>query len=72
MSVYEASEFWDEHDFSEFDDVKEVEEIRFSLIKKKYIGVDPALYTKIRKKAKTLHTTEDSLINKWLSEKVGT
>lgn len=71
MSVYEASEFWDEHDFSEFDDVEEVKEIRFSLIKKKYIGVNSALYTKIRKKAKTLHTTEDNLINKWLSEKVG-
>jgi len=35
MSIYEASDFWDEHDFGEFDDVKEVEEIKFSLKKKK-------------------------------------
>ncbi len=23
MSIYEASDFWDEHDFGEFDDVRE-------------------------------------------------
>jgi len=44
MSIYEASEFWDEHDFSEFEDVQEVKDIRFSLIKKKYIGVDIDLF----------------------------
>ena len=27
MSIYEASDFWDEHDFGEFDDVQEVDEI---------------------------------------------
>ena len=32
MSIYEASEFWDEHDFGEFVDVKEVKEIKFSLV----------------------------------------
>jgi hypothetical protein len=44
MSIYEASEFWDKHDFSEFEDVQEVKDIRFSLIKKKYIGVDIDLF----------------------------
>jgi len=69
MSIYEASDFWDEHTFSEFDDVQEVKDIRFSLVKKKYIGVDTDLYSKIRKKARKLHMTEDILITEWLREK---
>lgn len=35
ISIYEASDFWDEHDFGEFADVKEVSEIEFSFKKKK-------------------------------------
>jgi hypothetical protein len=31
MSIYEASAFWDEHDFSEFDDVQETKEVKFHL-----------------------------------------
>jgi hypothetical protein len=27
MSIHEASDFWDEHDFTEFDDVDEVKDI---------------------------------------------
>jgi hypothetical protein len=70
MSLYEASDFWDEHDLTEFVDVQEVKDIRFSLRKKKYIGVDLSLYMKIKKKAKKLRSTEDTLINTWLKEKV--
>ena len=33
MSIYEASDFWEEHDFGEFDDVEETYEIQFSLKK---------------------------------------
>jgi len=39
MSIYDASEFWNGHDFSEFDDIEEVKDISFSLAKKKYIGL---------------------------------
>ena len=70
ISIYEASDFWDEHYFTEFEDVKEVEDIRFTLTKKKYIGVDIALYAKIKKKAKKLHKREDDLISEWLKEKI--
>lgn len=70
LSIYEASEFWDEHDFTEFEDIKEVKGISFSLSKKKYIGVDMDLYTKIRNRARSLDKTEDLLINEWLREKV--
>ncbi len=71
MSINEASDFWDEHDFGEFDDVQEVNEMKFSFKKKKYVGIDMELYTIIKSKAKTLNKPEDALINEWLSEKVG-
>jgi len=71
MSIYEASDFWDEHDFGEFDDVKEVKGIKFSLKKKKYVGIDMKLYSIIKNKAKKLHKTEDILINELLGEFVG-
>lgn len=69
MTIYEASAFWDEHDISEFDDVQEVKDIKFHLIKKKYVGLDLSIYEKIRKQAKKLKITEDVLINEWLREK---
>jgi hypothetical protein len=72
MSIYEASDFWDDHDFGEFDDVREEKEIQFLLKKKKYVGIDMDLYAIIKGKAKTLNKSEDVLINEWLSEKTDT
>ena len=69
MSVYDASDFWDEHDFGEFDDVQEVEDIKFSLKKKKYVGIDGDLYAIIKSKAKALNESEE--VFEWLSEKAG-
>ena len=71
MSVYEASDYWDEHDVTEFKDFEEVRDLGFALKKKKYVGVDMGLYIKIKEKAKKLHTTEDTLVDEWLREKVG-
>ena len=71
MTLNEASDFWDEHDFGEFNDVQEVSGLRFSLKKKKYVGIDGELYALIKKKAKILNKQEDILINEWLSEKAG-
>ena len=71
MSINEASDFWDEHDFGEFDDVQKVNEIQFSLKKKKYVGIDSDLYAVIKNEAKRLHKAEETLINEWLSEKTG-
>ena len=70
MSIYEASDFWDEHDLGEFDDFQEVDEIKFTLKKKKYVGIDRDLYASIKSKAKTLKKAEETLINEWLHEKV--
>ena len=70
MSIHEASGFWDEHDFSEFNDVTEVKDMKFSLCKKKYIGIDMDVYKKLRKEARRLKKTEDMLISEWLKEKM--
>jgi len=70
MTIAEASSFFDEHDIFEFDDVREVTDIKFKL-QKKYIGLDMELFKKIRNRAKRLHKSEDALIKEWLSEKVG-
>ncbi|MBN2061106.1 MAG: hypothetical protein JW882_11895 [Deltaproteobacteria bacterium] len=72
MYINEASDFWDEHDFGEFDDVQEVNELKFSFKKKKYVGIDMELYSLIKNKAKTLNKPEDTLINEWLNEKAST
>jgi hypothetical protein len=70
MTITEASEFWDEHQFDEFTDVTEVHDVQFVLKRKKYIGIDPDLYAKITAQAKQLHVTEERLIQQWLGEKV--
>jgi len=71
MTIAEASNFFDEHDIFEFEDVREVTDIKFKLQKKKYVGLDMELFKKIRNRAKRLHKSEDALIQEWLSEKVG-
>ncbi len=71
MTIAEASDFFDEHDMFEFDDVSEVTDIKFKLKKKKYVGLDMELFKKIRSKARKLHKNEDLLIREWLAEKVG-
>ena len=71
MTLSKASDFFDEHDLFEFDDVREVVDVRFSLQKKKYVGLDMELFKKVRSKAKKLHKSEELLIREWLMEKVG-
>ncbi|MBI5206821.1 MAG: hypothetical protein HY934_03425 [Candidatus Firestonebacteria bacterium] len=71
MTIHEASDYFDEHDIFEFNNVKEVTDIKFNLQKKKYIGLDMKLFNKIKSKAKKVHKSEDFLIQEWLMEKVG-
>jgi len=71
MSIYEASDYWDKHDFGGSGDTKEVGDLRFALKKKKYVGVEVRIFAKIKERARRLHTTEDTLVNEWLREKVG-
>ena len=71
MTISEASDFFDDHDIFEFEDVVEVKDIKFDLKKKKYVGLDMGLFEKIKNKAKKLHISEDMLIQEWLMERVG-
>jgi hypothetical protein len=71
MTIAEASDYFDEHDIFEFEDVKEVADVKFKLHKKKYVGLDMGLFNKIKSKARKLHKSEDLLIKEWLTEKVG-
>jgi hypothetical protein len=70
MTIYEASDFWDNHDLTQMADVQEVNDIKFSLIKKKYVGVDIEVYKRVRREARKLKKTEDVLINEWLIDKI--
>ncbi len=71
MSIIEASDFWDEHDFFEFDDIEEVSDITFDLQKKKYIGLDLKLYEEVEQLARKMHKSCDSFVQDCLKEKVG-
>lgn len=71
MTITEASEYFDDHDIFEFEDVKEVTDVKFKLQRKKYVGLDMGLFKKIQNKARKLHKDEDALIQEWLVEKVG-
>ncbi len=71
MTIAEASDFYDEHDIFETGAAVEITDIKFDLMKKRYIGLDERLYKKIKNKAKKLHVSEDALIQGWLMEKVG-
>lgn len=71
MTILEASDYFDEHDLFEREEAVEVKSIKFAVTKKQYVGVDSALFEKIRSKAKKLHMNEDALINAWLKEKAG-
>jgi len=70
MTIAEASDYFDDHDIFEFENTREVKDIKFKLQKKKYVGVNMQLFKKIRNKAKELRINEETLIQKWLQEKV--
>ncbi len=69
MTLREASDYWDEHDIFESSAVKEEKELRFRFPKRKYVGLNEKLYLQIRRQAKKLHTSPDSLITRWLKQK---
>jgi len=71
MTIREASDFWDEHEFGEFEDVQEVHDVQFKLRKKKYVGFDPDLYEIIRRKAAALKTSEEDVIRESIVGRTG-
>ena len=70
MTLDEASEFWDENSFLDYDDVREV---HFSVDLRKnrnYIDIKEDLAKQIRAIAHQKGTSSRVLINQWLKEKV--
>jgi hypothetical protein len=70
MTLDEASEFWDENSFLDYDDVQEV---HFSVDLRKnrnYIDIKEDLAKQIRAIAHQKRTSSRVLINQWLKEKV--
>jgi len=70
MNLDEASEFWDEHSFLDYGDVREM---HFSVDLRKnrnYIDIKEDLAKQIRAIAHQKGTSSRVLINQWLKEKV--
>ena len=70
MTLNEAAEFWDEHSFLDYDDVREV---HFSVDLRKnrnYIDLNEDLAEQIRALAHQRGTSSRILVNQWLREKV--
>ena len=70
MTLNEAAEFWDEHSFLDYDDVREV---HFSVDLRKnrnYIDLNEDLAKQIRALAQQRGTSSRILVNQWLREKV--
>ena len=70
MTLDEASEFWDEHSFFDYDDI---EEVNFSVDLRRnrnYIDIKEDLARQIRKIARQKGISSRALVNQWLGEKV--
>jgi hypothetical protein len=67
-NTYEKmGEFWDSHDFTEFDD-ENSPDVKFEISCK--ISVEPDLLSSIEKHAKLRKIDTETLINLWLNEKL--
>ncbi len=71
LTLAEAGDFFDTHDLFESAGATEVVDLKVSIPKRKYIGVELKLFRKIQDAARKAHRSEDSLIQEWLREKVG-
>jgi len=70
MTLDEASKFWDEHSFLDYEDIQEV---HFSVDLRKnrnYIDIEDDLAKQIRAIAYQKGISSRILINQWLSEKL--
>ena len=63
----QIGEFWDSHDFTEFDDESALD-INFEISCK--ISVEPDLLSSIEKQAKLRKIDTETLVNLWLHEKL--
>lgn len=70
-SLKEMAEFWDSHEFTEFqDEFKEISDIDVDIKNRTYLPVTLTMYDKLEKIALAQNTTVDRLIMRWMQEKL--
>jgi uncharacterized DUF497 family protein len=70
-SLKEIEEFWDSHEFTEFQgDFKEIEDIDVNIKDRTYLPITLSMYDKLEKIASEKNTTVDRLIQSWVQEKM--
>ncbi len=70
MTLREASDFWDEHSFLDYDDV---EEVNFDVNLKKekhYFAIEKDIAKQIRQVATQRGISAETLVNLWLKSKL--
>jgi hypothetical protein len=70
MTMREASEFWDEHSFLEFDDVEEVDFEVDLKGEKHYFAVEKDIARMIHQVAQKRGVSSETLVNLWLTSKL--
>jgi len=70
-SLKEIEEFWDSHEFTEFqNDFKEINDLEVDIKSRTYLPVTLTMYEKLEKIALAQNTTVDNLIKRWVQEKL--
>jgi len=70
-SLKEIEEFWDSHEFTEFqDEFKEINDLEVDIKNRIYLPITLTMYEKLEKLALAQDTTVDRLIHYWVQEKL--
>ncbi len=66
-SVEKMGEFWDQHDFTDFDD-PEAPDVEFTV--RCAVPLEPDLLTQVEEQAQRRGISVETLVNLWLQEKL--
>lgn len=70
-SLKEIAEFWDDHDFTDYEDeFKEVSDLAFNIKNRFYLPITLDQYDKIESIARNKGITVESLISNWVEERL--
>lgn len=71
MSIFEASDFWDEHSLLDFPDTKEVRDVDIQIEREVYYcPVSRGLMKRLQDRARAEGISTETLINLYLQEKL--
>ena len=68
-SLEKMGEFWDQHDFTEFDD-PEAPDVEFTI--RSAVPLEPNLLSQVEEQAQRRGVSVETLVNLWLQEKLAT